>query len=69
MMSEADWRAELAVLLSDLVDENGTVARTDSDSEAGQAWAKIHALYPDITLRGEYGKSIVRRLPCPCSRC
>ena len=45
MLTEDEWRAELGVLLSDLIDENGVVQRTDGDSEAGVAWSKLHAVY------------------------
>lgn len=40
-LSEAEWRAELAVLLDDLVDEDGNLKRsTDLRSDAGVAWQK-----------------------------
>lgn len=49
-LSEAEWRAELAVLLDDLVDEDGTLKRsTDLRSDAGVAWQKVHAVYPSIS--------------------
>ncbi|KAG2746699.1 hypothetical protein P692DRAFT_201718109, partial [Suillus brevipes Sb2] len=48
-LSEAEWRAELAVLLDDLVDENGNLKRTtDLWSDSGVAWHKVHAVYPSI---------------------
>jgi hypothetical protein len=41
-LSEAEWRAELAVLLDDLVDENGNLKRTtDLWSDSGVAWHKV----------------------------
>jgi hypothetical protein len=40
-LSEAEWRQELAVLLHDLVDEDGHIKRTtDLKSDAGVAWQK-----------------------------
>lgn len=48
-LSEAEWRAELDVLLHDLVDEDGNIKRnTDLKSDAGVAWQKVHAVYPSI---------------------
>lgn len=41
-LSEAEWKAELEVLLQDLVDEDGNIRRsTDLKSEAGIAWQKV----------------------------
>jgi hypothetical protein len=41
-LSEAEWREELAVLLRDLVDEDGGIKRiTDLKSDAGIAWQKV----------------------------
>ncbi|KAF8974240.1 hypothetical protein BDZ97DRAFT_1945601 [Flammula alnicola] len=49
-LSETEWRQELAVLLHDLVDEDGNIKRiTDLKSDAGVAWQKVHAVYPTIT--------------------
>lgn len=43
-LSQAEWRAELAVLLDDLVDEDGNPKRsTDLRSDAGVAWQKVCA--------------------------
>ena len=40
-LSEKEWRDELAVLLEDLVDEDGNIKRsTDLRSDAGVAWQK-----------------------------
>ncbi|KAG1755777.1 hypothetical protein EDB19DRAFT_1956649 [Suillus lakei] len=48
-LSEVEWRAELAVLLDDLVDEDGNLKRTtDLRSDSGVAWHKVHAVYPSI---------------------
>ncbi|KIK36397.1 hypothetical protein CY34DRAFT_26339 [Suillus luteus UH-Slu-Lm8-n1] len=50
-LSEAEWRAELAVLLNDLVDEDGNfkcTTSTDLRSDSGVAWHKVHAVYPSI---------------------
>lgn len=41
-LSEKEWRDELAVLLEDLVDEDGNLKRsTDLRSDAGVAWSKV----------------------------
>ncbi|KAH9844070.1 Dynamin family-domain-containing protein [Rhodofomes roseus] len=49
-LSEREWRDELAVLLKDMIDEDGNVKRTtDLRGEAGVAWSKVHAVYPKIT--------------------
>ncbi|PIL36747.1 hypothetical protein GSI_00436 [Ganoderma sinense ZZ0214-1] len=49
-LSEQEWRDELKVLLDDLVDEDGNLKRsTDLRSDAGIAWSKVHAVYPNIT--------------------
>lgn len=41
-LSELEWRQELAVLLQDLVDEDGNIKRTmDLKSDAGVAWQKV----------------------------
>lgn len=41
-LSEEEWRQELAVLLHDIVDEEGNVKRlTDLKSDAGVAWQKV----------------------------
>lgn len=41
-LSEEEWRQELAVLLHDLVDQDGNVKRiTDLKSDAGVAWQKV----------------------------
>ncbi|KAF8913833.1 hypothetical protein CPB84DRAFT_1757667 [Gymnopilus junonius] len=48
-LSEAEWREELAILLHDLVDEDGNIKRfTDLKSDSGVAWQKVHAVYPKI---------------------
>lgn len=41
-LSEAEWKQELAILLTDLVDEDGNLKRsTDMKSDAGIAWQKV----------------------------
>ncbi|KAJ7095314.1 hypothetical protein B0H15DRAFT_881283 [Mycena belliarum] len=48
-LSEGEWKAELEILLGDLVDEDGNLKRsTDLKSDAGVAWQKVHAVYPTI---------------------
>ncbi|KAG6813480.1 hypothetical protein H0H92_010505 [Tricholoma furcatifolium] len=44
-LTEAEWREELAILLTDLVDEDGNLKRSnDIKSDAG-----VHAVYPTIS--------------------
>ncbi|KAG8685886.1 hypothetical protein FRC08_012861 [Ceratobasidium sp. 394] len=46
----AEWKAELVVLLDDLVDKDGKIKRlSDLRSDAGVAWHKVHAVYPLLT--------------------
>jgi hypothetical protein len=41
-LSIQEWRDELAVLLDDLVEEDGTIKRTTNlNSDAGIAWSKV----------------------------
>lgn len=50
-LGREEWKAELQILLEDLHDEDGKVkAPTDMKSEAGVAWSKVHAVYPQIPL-------------------
>ncbi|KAI1170844.1 hypothetical protein F4777DRAFT_91817 [Nemania sp. FL0916] len=50
-ISTEDWTRELQVLFSDLLDGSGNVAReaTKADSDAGIAYAKVKAVYPQKT--------------------
>ncbi|KAJ7904438.1 hypothetical protein B0H14DRAFT_3079313 [Mycena olivaceomarginata] len=49
-LSKEEWKAELQILLSDLVEEDGTLKRsTDLKSDAGVAWHKVHAVYPTLS--------------------
>ncbi|KAI8631989.1 hypothetical protein F5Y19DRAFT_382458 [Xylariaceae sp. FL1651] len=50
-ISASDWVRELQVLFSDLLDSNGEVSRdaTNTDSDAGIAYAKVKAVYPQKT--------------------
>ncbi|KAG6897542.1 hypothetical protein C0992_000527 [Termitomyces sp. T32_za158] len=42
-LSEADWKEELAILLTDLVDDDGNLKRsTDLKGDARIAWSKVH---------------------------
>ncbi|KAG9038318.1 hypothetical protein FRB95_001730 [Tulasnella sp. JGI-2019a] len=48
-LTKDEWKAELDVLLTDLLDEDGRPRKvTDMRSEAGVAWSKVHAVYPNI---------------------
>ena len=50
-ISAADWEKELNILFQDLLDGEGNVSRecTNEDSDAGIAYAKIKAVYPQKT--------------------
>lgn len=47
----ADWEKELRIMFQDLLDSNGNVSRdcANEDTEAGIAYAKIKAVYPQKT--------------------
>lgn len=47
----AEWLRELEILFRDLIDNNGELSRDtrDPDSEAGIAYAKLKAVYPQKT--------------------
>ncbi|KAI1132388.1 hypothetical protein F5Y10DRAFT_231071 [Nemania abortiva] len=50
-ISTEDWIRELQVLFSDLLDSSGQISReaTKTDSDAGIAYAKVKAVYPQET--------------------
>ncbi|KAK7061658.1 nuclear GTPase SLIP-GC [Favolaschia claudopus] len=49
-LSKEEWKAELQILIGDLVEEDGTLKRsTDLKSDAGVAWQKVHAVYPKLS--------------------
>jgi hypothetical protein len=58
-----DWEKELRVLFGELLDGSGNVSReaSNEDSEAGVAYAKIKAVYPQKT-REDIAKSNIRDL-------
>jgi hypothetical protein len=58
-----DWEKELRVLFGELLDGNGNVSReaSNEDSEAGVAYAKIKAVYPQKT-KEDIAKSNIRDL-------
>ncbi|XP_014558036.1 hypothetical protein COCVIDRAFT_14750 [Bipolaris victoriae FI3] len=49
-ISPEDWEKELLVLMREFSSENDTLSREaqDSNSDAGVAWAKFHAVYPSV---------------------
>lgn len=49
-ISPEDWEKEVATLMKEFLNENGTLSRdvSDQNSDAGIAWAKFHAVYPKI---------------------
>ena len=55
-----DWHKELKILFQDLLDDSGNVSRecTNEDSEAGVAYAKIKAVYPQKTKEDIANSSI-----------
>ncbi|KAL8724724.1 MAG: hypothetical protein Q9166_007785 [cf. Caloplaca sp. 2 TL-2023] len=59
-----DWAKELKVLFQDLLDGEGNVSRecTNEDSDAGVAYAKIKAVYPQKTKEDISRSSIQRML-------
>ncbi|KAF7352854.1 Nuclear GTPase SLIP-GC [Mycena venus] len=49
-LTKNEWKAELNILLGDLVEEDGTLKRsTDLTSDAGVAYSKVHAVYPTVS--------------------
>jgi len=62
-IGHADWEKELYILMKEFLTENGTLSRevSDPDSDAGVAWAKFHAVYPDIA-RDSLGECTVPSL-------
>lgn len=58
-----EWAKELKVLFQDLLDGEGNVSRecTNEDSDAGVAYAKIKAVYPQKT-KEDISRSSIDRL-------
>ncbi|KAG7055961.1 tat pathway signal sequence [Colletotrichum scovillei] len=50
-ISVEDWKKELKILFTDLLDDSGNISRecSNEDSEAGIAYAKIKSVYPNKT--------------------
>ncbi|KAJ3800411.1 hypothetical protein GGU11DRAFT_403343 [Lentinula aff. detonsa] len=49
-LNVSEWKQELSILQSDLIEEDGSLKRThDLKSDAGVAWQKVHAVYPTLT--------------------
>ncbi|KAF2179023.1 hypothetical protein K469DRAFT_597528 [Zopfia rhizophila CBS 207.26] len=50
-ISREEWAKELDMLLREMLTETGTVSKdtADQDSDAGIAWAKFHAVFPQKT--------------------
>lgn len=55
-----DWRKDLEILFNDLLDTNGNVSKDSAteDSDAGVAYAKIKAVYPQMTKEDMANSSI-----------
>ncbi|KAF2640941.1 hypothetical protein P280DRAFT_399475 [Massarina eburnea CBS 473.64] len=49
-IKKSDWEEELAVLMTEFLNENGMLSSDakDPNSDAGVAWSKFHATYPKI---------------------
>lgn len=62
-IGHADWEKELHILMKEFLNENGNLARevSDPNSDAGVAWAKFHAVYPDVA-RDSLGECTVPSL-------
>ncbi len=60
----SDWEKELKTLFQDLIDSNGNVSRDSSnpDSDAGIAYAKIKAVYPQKSKETMANTSIEKLL-------
>ncbi|KAL9601801.1 MAG: hypothetical protein Q9219_002291 [cf. Caloplaca sp. 3 TL-2023] len=58
-----DWAKELKILFEDLLDDSGNVSRdcTNEDSDAGIAYAKIKAVYPNKT-KEDIAKSSINQM-------
>jgi hypothetical protein len=59
-IGEKDWEKELKVLFEDLLDASGQISKecTNEDSDAGIAYAKIKAVYPNKTKEDICNSSI-----------
>jgi hypothetical protein len=58
-----EWKAELEVLLDDLVDEDGTVRRAnDLRSDAGIAWHKVKLVIETYMAKPSHNR-IYRSMP------
>ncbi|KAF2757867.1 hypothetical protein EJ05DRAFT_368999 [Pseudovirgaria hyperparasitica] len=62
-----DWERELKVLFNDLLDQNGQVSRdcANPDSDAGVAYAKIKAVYPQMTKEDIARSSVAKLMKFP----
>ncbi|KAJ2936141.1 hypothetical protein H1R20_g953, partial [Candolleomyces eurysporus] len=49
-LTRREWEEELTILLCELADETDGGDISDPNSEAGIAWQKVNALYPDLEL-------------------
>lgn len=60
----SDWERELKVMFQDLLDANGNVSRecANEDTEAGIAYAKIKAVYPQKTKEDIISCSVAKLL-------
>ena len=60
----SDWERELKVMFQDLLDANGNVSRecSNEDTEAGIAYAKIKAVYPQKTKEDIANCSVAKLL-------
>ena len=59
-ITATDWEKELEILFQDLLDGNGRVSReyANKDTDAGRAYAKVKAVYPQKTQEDISNSSI-----------
>lgn len=59
-ISQGEWEKELTILVKEFLTETGNITREASDpnSDAGIAWAKFHAVYPEIPRDSLSGLSV-----------
>lgn len=64
-VSQKDWESEIQILFEDLVEDHHlSSTKSDGNTEAGIAYAKIKAVYPDLTdtmIAQHTAKSLAKR--------
>ncbi|ESZ90745.1 hypothetical protein SBOR_8879 [Sclerotinia borealis F-4128] len=61
---EADWKKDLQISLTDLINDSGKISgdSTNPEADAGVAYAKIKAVYPNMTKEMIEGSSVEEML-------